>query len=298
MFGVLLLALLKLALRCAYDMRIVRHPVTLVVFFSLLWMFFTSMTSELPVVSFKYLLSRLWFVVPFYFLGILLFKRFKNIKTFNWLYIIPLIYVIIHTTRVHAAHGFSEDVSHRAMSPFYNDHTAYGAILALLLPFTLVSTFFKRYPVKYRVVAGVVSFILLVALFLSNSRAAWLSFIGAFGVLMFILLKIRFRYVFLVLAVLVGLFYSFKPQIIDYLEDNKQDSSGDFKEHVQSMYNISTDALNLERLNRWQSALRLFEERPVMGWGPGTYQFVYAPFQRSKEKTIISTNFGDMECTQ
>jgi O-antigen ligase len=294
MFGVLLLALLKLLFEGNYDMRIVRHPVTLVVFFSLLWMFFTSMTSELPVVSFKYLLSRLWFVVPFYFLGILLFKRFKNIKTFNWLYIIPMIYVIIHTTRVHAAHGFSEDVSHWAMSPFYNDHTAYGAILALLLPFTLVSTFFKRYPVKYRVAAGVVSFILLVALFLSNSRAAWLSFIGAFGVLMFILLKIRFRYVFLVLAVLVGLFYSFKPQIIDYLEDNKQDSSGDFKEHVQSMYNISTDASNLERLNRWQSALRLFEERPVMGWGPGTYQFVYAPFQRSKEKTIISTNFGDM----
>jgi O-antigen ligase len=194
----------------------------LVVFFSLLWMFFTSMTSELPVVSFKYLLSRLWFVVPFYFLGILLFKRFKNIKTFNWLYIIPMIYVIIHTTRVHAAHGFSEDVSHWAMSPFYNDHTAYGAILALLLPFTLVSTFFKRYPVKYRVAAGVVSFILLVALFLSNSRAAWLSFIGAFGVLMFILLKIRFRYVFLVLAVLVGLFYSFKPQIIDYLEDKRE----------------------------------------------------------------------------
>ena len=29
------------------------------------------------------------------------------------------------------------------------------------------------------------------------------------------------------------------------------------------------------------------------GWGPGTYQFEYAPFQRSKEKTIISTNLGD-----
>jgi O-antigen ligase len=38
----------------------------------------------------------------------------------------------------------------------------------------------------------------------------------------------------------------------------------------------------------------LFDERPVVGWGPGTYQFVYAPFQRSKEKTIISTNLGDL----
>ena len=40
--------------------------------------------------------------------------------------------------------------------------------------------------------------------------------------------------------------------------------------------------------------MRLYEERPFWGWGPGTYQFVYAPFQRSKEKTIISTNAGDM----
>lgn len=27
--------------------------------------------------------------------------------------------------------------------------------------------------------------------------------------------------------------------------------------------------------------------------GPGTYQFVYAPFQHSKNRTIISTNAGD-----
>jgi putative inorganic carbon (hco3(-)) transporter len=37
----------------------------------------------------------------------------------------------------------------------------------------------------------------------------------------------------------------------------------------------------------------MIEERPVVGWGPGTYQFVYAPFQKNKYKTIITTNFGD-----
>jgi O-antigen ligase len=86
----------------------------------------------------------------------------------------------------------------------------------------------------------------------------------------------------------------FRYQFIDKLEKNKQDSSTDFVEHVQSISNISSDASNLERINRWASALRLFEERPIFGWGPGTYQFVYAPYQRAKEKTIISTNYGDM----
>jgi O-antigen ligase len=38
----------------------------------------------------------------------------------------------------------------------------------------------------------------------------------------------------------------------------------------------------------------MFNERPFWGWGPGTYQFLYAPYQMSKEKTIISTNAGDL----
>ena len=63
---------------------------------------------------------------------------------------------------------------------------------------------------------------------------------------------------------------------------------------MQKMCHIkSSDASNLERLNRWNAALALFSERPVVGWGPGTYQFVYAPFQRSKDRTIISTNNAD-----
>ena len=60
------------------------------------------------------------------------------------------------------------------------------------------------------------------------------------------------------------------------------------------MSNVSTDASNLERINRWKSAIRLFEERPHLGWGSGTYQFNYAPYQNYYEKTIISTNAGNM----
>jgi O-antigen ligase len=107
------------------------------------------------------------------------------------------------------------------------------------------------------------------------------------------LLKIKFKWIFLTVTVLITLFFTFQHQIFDKLEKNKTESSRNFVEHVESMANISSDASNLERINRWQSALRLFEDRPVFGWGPGTYQFVYAPYQRSKEKTIISTNLGD-----
>ncbi len=63
--------------------------------------------------------------------------------------------------------------------------------------------------------------------------------------------------------------------------------------HIQSMSNIATDASNLERINRWNSALKMFKERPILGWGPGAYMFQYAPFQMARDKTIISTDFGE-----
>ncbi|MRR22549.1 O-antigen ligase family protein [bacterium] len=64
-------------------------------------------------------------------------------------------------------------------------------------------------------------------------------------------------------------------------------------QHLRSSSNISTDQSNLERINRWKCALRMFAEKPHEGWGPGTYQFKYAPFQKASEKTVISTDFGD-----
>jgi O-antigen ligase len=142
------------------------------------------------------------------------------------------------------------------------------------------------------IVLGVVA-LLSVAMILSSCRAAWVSLAAAIGVLVCVLLRIKFKWILGVMIILAGLFFTFQHQIIDALEHNNQDASGDIVENIQSITNISTDASNLERFNRWHSAFRLFAERPVFGWGPGTYQFVYAPYQMSMEKTVISTNTGD-----
>ncbi|RLD87177.1 MAG: hypothetical protein DRJ09_10745 [Bacteroidetes bacterium] len=294
MFGVLILFIANLLVNHKkYDIRIGSHPISYVIYLSLLWMLITTFTSEMPVVSIKYLLSRLWFVVPFYFVAALMFKDKINIKRFYWLYIIAFIGVIFYTISVHARYNFDEDSGHWVMSPFYNDHTAYGAALAMYFPVIVGFIFYPGAKKWTRVISSVVLVIFITAIILSYSRAAWLSVGAALLVFILILLKIKFKWIFLTAAVLVTLFFTFQQQVFDKLEKNKTESSRNFVEHVESMANISSDASNLERINRWQSALRLFEDKPVFGWGPGTYQFVYAPYQRSKEKTIISTNLGD-----
>jgi O-antigen ligase len=257
------------------------------------WMLVTTITSEMPLVSLKFILARLWFVVPAFFLCTSLFKNPKNIHWFIWLYIASLCIVCVYTIIHHAQFGFDGDSAHWVMTPFYNDHTAYGAALAIYLILALTYVFLPGVKKSRRLIIIGVILLLGVALMLSNCRAAWLSVIAALAVLICVLLRIKFRWIAAAIVILVGLFFAFQNQIIDALEKNNQDASGDLVENVQSITNISTDASNLERINRWQSAFRLFNERPVFGWGPGTYQFVYAPYQMSKEKTIISTNAGD-----
>ena len=50
-----------------------RHPLTIFIILHFCWMFITSISSEMPVVSFKYLLARTWFLCPIYFYGSLYF---------------------------------------------------------------------------------------------------------------------------------------------------------------------------------------------------------------------------------
>ena len=291
--GVLILFIAKLLYDGHYDRNIARHPVAIVIYCMFLWMVVTTITSEMPVVSIKFIVSRLWFVVPSFFVCALLFKKPKNIDWFIWLYMASLCIVIVYTTIIHAQHGFDNDSAHWVMSPFYNDHTAYGAALAIYLILGITYAVLPSIKRSRRILILCVVALLSLGMVLSSCRAAWLSLAAALGVLLCVWLRIKFRWILTTVIILVGLFFTFQHQIIDSLEHNNQDASGDIVENIQSITNISTDASNLERINRWQSAFRLFAERPVFGWGPGTYQFVYAPYQMSKERTIISTNSGD-----
>ena len=290
LFGVLILFCLKLFSGEKLDKKLLSYPITHAILFYLVWMGFTIITSEIPLISFKFLLSRLWFVVAFYFLGVQLFKRKKNIRGMIWLYIIPLCFVILNTTYKHALFHFDLESSHLVMYPFFKDHTRYGAVIAMLLPMSLYLLSAKK---RRGLAIGLIA-ILLLGLVLSYTRAAWVSLIGAMAFAF--VLKFRISFVKIVFLVVVGtgvLLFSWSS-IVMSLEKNSQDSSSTLSKHVESVSNISTDASNLERINRWNCAIRMFKERPIMGWGPGTYAFQYAPFQRSGEKTIISTNQGDL----
>ncbi len=292
--ALLIVFILKLLNDDYFDRKVFTHPVSIALYFYFLWMLITVFTSADIVVSIKWFIARLWLIIPTYFFGVMVFKEIKNIPRFVWAYVLGFIPVIVYTLSVHAAHGFSDHAAHWAMSPFYNDHTSYGAMLAMMIP-VLVGFVFSRdsYSRNIRIFTFITLVILLIAIYFSISRAAWISLLVALGVYLMLKFRIRLSWVLGSVFILGVLFFSFQDRILMQLERNKQDSSKNFVKHIQSMSNITTDASNLERINRWHSAIKMFEARPIFGWGPGSYQFVYAPFQSVEDKTVISTNVGN-----
>ncbi|MBC7861892.1 MAG: O-antigen ligase family protein [Bacteroidia bacterium] len=274
------------------DKKFWRHPVTIILLLQILWTIITSLTSEMPLVSIKFLVAKLWFVTTAYFLCAQMFKKEKNLRTFVWLYVISFSGVIVFSIINHANQGLTEDAADWVVKPFYNDHTSYAAMQAMFIPFLAGMIFLKGVPGHWRIMTFTILGLFVLGIVLSYTRAAWVSLFAAMAVGVSLLLRMRFAVLLGIVVSLLGIFFVFQTDIMISLSSNRTDSTGDLGKNIESISNISTDASNLERINRWNCALRMFEEKPVFGFGPGTYMFQYAPYQKSSEKTIISTNAG------
>ncbi len=289
----LLVFIFKLLYEKSFDKRVLKHPITIAISANLIWIFLTSITSTMPLVSFKFLLSRIWFLVVYFFLMSQIFRNYKNFDRYLWMFIIPLLIVIFYAITRQFIYGIgNQKAANFVPNPFYGDHTAYGASLAMIYPVVIYFFIQKNKTLLYRVLTFLLLILFSAAIILSYTRATWLSIAVTFVVFLIVIFKIRFRYLFLSAILVLGIIISSWSTIMMKLEKNRTDSSDYLVEHVQSMSNVTTDASNLERINRWSSALKMFKEKPILGWGPGTYKFKYAPFQMSYQKTIISTNAG------
>jgi len=296
LFGVMLIMLYKTAAHGLLSKRVFRHPVLLAVSLNLAWMIITSLTSTMPLVSVKFTMARIWFLVTYLLIAIQLFRNYRSARIFVIGYSLAMGIVVCYTLINHYNYGLSDTgVAHYVMAPFFRDHTSYGAVLAMLL-FALGAVILAV-PMNFFLKGFLVLVwaIFFTGLVFSYTRAAWVSVFFALLVLFLVKIKIRFRYFILGSAIALIFLVGKGAQVVSNMQRaNTQQSNSVLAGRLQSISNLASDASNLERINRWNSALRMFYERPVFGWGPGTYMFKYAPFQLSKYKTPISTNRGDL----
>ncbi len=272
------------------------HPLSLLVFIDLVFLFFISLFSTQIDVSLKRAFIRALFFFGFFMMIQLISDRKKLI--WPWVfYMLGLVPVMYFTLRNHIHHEFDPRAVFNICAPYFSDHTIYGACLAFIIPMALILLVKRKlFGLDARLVTVllVIFIFILISEVLALSRAALLSIVVAGIFALLLKYRVRFGQLMLGLVIIGSVVWGMSDSIYQSIQENESVSNdGEIVNHFSSVTNVNTDASNLERINRWVCALRMFEQKPLTGYGPGTYQFEYNQFQTLANKTYISTNTGD-----
>lgn len=249
--------------------------------------------SEFPSISVKFALVNFAYIVVFYFYIFKLSE--KNPQLFIQLILIYCLGVLL--VAFWAVYQFwkwewNPVVVRGIFYPFYKDNTIFGAATALLASFWLSYTLVERNKLS-RIIPVLIGLLFVGLVIFSTSRASILSILVFFAIITILLLRVKRKYTVTTIIILLFFAFIYRTPIIERMKQINSvsyDSHADIKERMSSVGNITTDVSNIERLNRWISAWRMFKERPYVGFGPGTYQFVYLPFQDDRFKTRLTVS--------
>ena len=260
----------------------------------LFYLLISTFYSVDPMVSFKYLLAKSWFLISLFFLPSILKLTIPDIKKIIILLILGLTFTIIYTSINHAKTGFTfQDISN-CSEPFFINHVNYSTALAIAFPFILF--LYKEAPEdsveRLFLWRGVIVFF-IVAIILSYTRATWLSLLllPLYGVLLRKKLILRSLKLVILSVLLAGGYLTFNDNYLKFAPDYEttvfnRDSFGDHMTATFAMKDVS----GMERVYRWVAAVRMFGDRPLMGTGPNTFYPTYFQYTVSAFQTYVSDN--------
>ena len=270
--------------------NVIRHPISLLLILHLVWILFTSIYSTNQVFSIKFFLAKIWYVLPFYFLPLLLLRGVKDQSAvFKW-FSIGLLISVSYVMLRHAGMGFGFDTINKAVRPIYRNHVNYGILLVAILPY-LVYLIKTRKKLNGLVAYGSLM-LLLLAIYLTYTRAAHISVVLGIGVYQVVKWRLAKQAILISMAgAILGLSYlaidnnylDHAPEYTKAIEHKKFDN---LVEATTKMEDIST----VERFYRWVAGFNMLKERPVTGFGPSTFYTNYKSYTVSSYKTYVSDN--------
>lgn len=263
-----------------------RHPLTLLSIFYHLWMIVSIANSTNFIVSAKYAIITCLHFIVFYFGSYYLLINKIDFTKVLFGFLISFTSIIVYSLIKFLLYNFDFEMSPDLSRPFYSDHTLFGASLAFLLPVLILYRFEFISPINSRLI-----WILLfcLAIFNTNSQAVWLSLI--IGLISYFMIK---KYnVNPIIIFSGGLTFVILSAILLHkvhqynIERDHRLLIGNTQEK-SLLFNLSTDVSTLERINRYSCAIRMMHDRPFWGFGTGTFQFAYLPYQKPSEMTRLS----------
>lgn len=269
-----------------------RHPITFALLLHLGWFFFTSITSQSPIISLKYSLAKIWYVTTFFFLAGSIIKEEKDLRKLTWVVLVPLVCTIFYVLRKHAAIGFSFAEIHTIVQPFYRNKVAYACMLSIFLPFVwFTRQMYRTWTWQWWVLAGA-TLLLLVGIQFSFTRAAYGTLAMAVGA--YFVVKWRgMKYVLAIASVLALLYVIGMVRHNNYLDHKPTYDKTITHEDFGNLLEATTkgqDVSTMERVYRWVAGGHMIGKRPWLGFGPGTFTAFYKTYTLHGFRTYVSDN--------
>ena len=265
-------------------------PIIFVILLYLLWIGLTSLTSQNPLLSIKYLLAKLWFVLPALLGSIVFLKSWTDIKRLVWIFHGILSFTILWTLARHSLSGFAFDQVNFTMTPFYPNHVDYAVVITMFLPFNLwLYTVAKSTNVKRYLLLS--NAIFVVAIYLSYTRACYVAVFLEF--LVFFCLKYRVMRFAIPLALITTLsligFLLHENEYLSYTPSTSTVMHDEFGDHMSSTFE-GKDVSSMERIYRWVAGAHMIADRPVLGFGPNGFVPNYREYTVFIFETWVSDN--------
>lgn len=274
----------------------IKHPITLLLILHLTWTLVSAINSPHTVIGIKFFLAKMWYVLPFYFLsGMLLTDNRSIIKLFKFS-VIPMTILILIILGRHSLEGFSFSEVNFVMGPSFINHVAYGALVAILIPFVVLllnklSTTEGGFNISRKWKALLFG-IFVFALFQSFCRAAIGAVAIAIGAYFILKLKLIKPSIYIALIGLTGVlvFLEHNNKYLDYAPEYTQAVSHQRFDKLISATSEGKDVSTMERIYRWVAGSRMIGDRPIVGFGPGSFPAAYKPYTVNNFKTYVSKN--------
>jgi len=297
MIGLSLIAILHLIVNRPKAIgSFIKHPITVLLILHLVWTFISVLNSEYSTIGIKFFLAKIWYVLPFYFLSGMLLTDNRSILRIFKFSVIPMIGLILIILARHSIDGFSFTKVNFVMGPCFINHVAYGALVAILLPFLVllinnVSAKYGGFNISRNwkiLLLGLFVF----ALFQSFCRAAIVAVIIAIVAYVIINLKLIKSSIFVSLIGLAGvlIYLEDNNQYLEYAPEYTQAVSHQRFDKLISATSEGKDVSTMERVYRWVAGSRMIADRPIVGFGPGSFPAAYKPYTVNNFKTYVSKN--------
>jgi O-antigen ligase len=269
-----------------------RHPLTLLLLLHVFWIFISTITSNFLFVSVKFSLAKIWYVTVFFFLAGSILNDEKDFRKMFWVIFIPLMFTVLITVARHAAYGFSFQDVHKVFHPFQRNHVNYAATLTLFFPFVwLAIAWYPRWSRRWWILAGSIV-ILLAAIYLSYTRAAYVALGVALGAYYIIRLRLMRHLLAVALTAAIGgfIFMAKGNTYLQYAPNyDRTITHTNFDNLIEATYKME-DISTMERVYRWVAGFNMTRDNPLVGFGPGNFVNFYKSYTVTSFQTYVSDN--------